>query len=92
MVGFANATWTRKPNSFEEIRGKVRKDDVPEILPIMYPFELWVSWECPSFDLMTPFDTNNVPQYFRLKVDRRWYLVNTEGYDYCRYVAKVEED
>ena len=32
-----------------------------------------------------------VPRYFILKKRNDYYLVNTEGYDYARYIVKLED-
>jgi hypothetical protein len=89
MVGFANATWTRKPNRIEEIRGRVKRSELPEYVYEAWPDELWGCNDIP--DLMLSFK-QSLPHYFILVTEKGEYLVNTEGYDYCRYVAKIEED
>ena len=78
---------SRKPNTFKEAR-TVNVND-PELTEIIYDLPcLELKLENPFSDL--PKDT---PQWFVLnrgfgKTERN-YLVNTEGYEYCRYVGRL---
>jgi hypothetical protein len=42
-------------------------------------------------NLVNPLDNfkNDLPQYFILLRGDRQYLVNTEGYTYCRYIGLI---
>jgi hypothetical protein len=91
MARITNIVWTRKPNSFAEVRGRIKSKDIDfESLPLFFPHELWGE-NNPNPDLMEGFKLSEMPKYFLICRDsNNVYLVNTEGYNYCRYVAKVE--
>ena len=88
LVELRKLELSRKPETFEEV--KVIHGNSIALCEELYglPFlkELAVN---------TPFDTlpNGTPQWFifsRKEGEYRVnYLVNTEGYDYCRYVGRL---
>jgi len=41
--------------------------------------------------MLTSFDRKDVPQNFVLRSNRGLLLVDTQGYDYCRYVIPLTE-
>ena len=60
-------------------------------LPKMSQSDLWPSTEGkPLPSLLTRFGVKDVPSWFVLDIGHSKILVSTEGYDYCRYAAKLE--
>lgn len=89
-------TWTRKARSFEEVDAVVTPAQIKallgdETLQVLNAPELWnVGNAHPMHDWdKTP---TGEPIVFILVLDgERMYLVNTEGYTYCRYIARIME-
>jgi len=82
-----NAKWTRKPCSFDDVTGTVSAEAVAAS-PTPFP----VFWECDLLPngFFAGFE-REVPQYFIVVSNGGGdqFLVNTEGYDYPRYAAKI---
>ena len=49
---------------------------------------LWDN-EVPELMACQNFDKGDIPQWFTFTYDNHYYIVNTEGYDYMRYVAEI---
>lgn len=88
--------FTRKACGFDEVHATVTPDQVyailgDEKLPVFKASDLWREGNAyPIHDWDTP-PTDN-PIVFILKLDDdHTYLVNTEGYTYCRYIARFME-
>ena len=90
-----NKVFQAKPGPFKEVKKKlfltgVDEDVVESIskLKLYKPGNLWKvkPGQKPSF-----WDRFKVktPQYFIVRDGKEDYLVNTEGYDYGRYVVKL---
>ena len=76
--------FTRKPSEWFEVE---------EIIPISVISKAPHKLNTYNFEGKTPFDEfdkNKIPyQYFIAKVGKDKYLVDTQGYDYVRYAAKI---
>lgn len=84
--------WSRKPGDWDEI-GMVNVTDLTnalagERLPVFSASELW------AVDEMHPMHdfALEVPQFFLLYKGSARYVVDTQGYTYCRYITRVVSD
>jgi hypothetical protein len=79
--------YNRKSDSFEEIDG-------PELIVAQQDADAMGVYDADALGVEDPFD--DIPErlgdqmVFILKFNDVLYLVNTEGYSYCRYVAKCK--
>jgi hypothetical protein len=83
--------FTRKPGNFDEA-GIVLVDDLAaalegERLPVFSASDLWDADEHPLTDFK-----RETPQHFLLCMGSARYVVDTQGYTYCRYMARVVSD
>ena len=80
--------YTRKPLSFEEVdqdwinRVPVSTKDANE-LGVYYAEDLEIERPMDTFAIPTPL-------VFVINYDDKTYIVNTEGFNYCRYVAPCD--
>lgn len=88
--------WNRKCSTFNEVHAVFDVYDVPDeihdkiIVDIgLYTItELWDVEDMYDVDLSDAFEIE-VPQFFIVDTPKGSYLINTEGYDYARYITKV---
>lgn len=83
--------WTRKPGSFEDVDvvtvDALRSDLGGIKLPVFSVSDLWGDEPHPMEDFK-----RETPQHFFLYEGPRRYVVDTQGYTYCRYMVRVVAD
>lgn len=92
---YRNSDFYRKPGSFKEVDEEYKGTD-PIRIPVcdasvLGIFDAYFLNINDPFDEIEPYDEDDmvmkVPMIFILRLDDgKTYLVNTEGYNYCRYV------
>ena len=83
-----NLAYTRKASDWAEIKVINISEEIKQdanALPLINGNHL----ECQCDDVILG-KPKRLPQYFRLLKNDTIYLVNTEGYDYCRYIGILE--
>lgn len=87
--------YSRKPNGWEAIEAVVTPSDInvaigdewEDILPVRFGYEVYDGEPHPLTDFKC-----ETPTVFLLRIPCIGsMLVNTEGYTYCRYVARFKE-
>lgn len=82
---------TRKPSCWEEAKVLYVEQALCEILFGRLPVvEITDSEYHPLDDLMEGL-RNTIGQRFMLNKDGKTYYVNNEGYNYCRYIARIQQ-
>ncbi len=81
----------RKPGSFADVKSTIFFDWIPEADRAAFKMLNFVDAHnegitTPSCDLAEVWAD---AQYFILQVGSELYFVDTQGYNYCRYVAKI---
>ena len=86
----------RKPAYWEEIRDLIPRGDEVEFVAKLPRYDqddlFGPEWEAPlqSFSGIAGEAGGGPPQWFVVrKSDGSEYLVDTEGYDYCRYIGRL---
>lgn len=87
-----NLSYTRKADGFDDVAAIVTPTEIKaqlgdDKLPIFSALDLYAADTEPH--PMVDFTREDLPIVFGLMVGPQMYLVNTEGYTYCRYVARV---
>ena len=88
-------TFERKPESFESIKTSLSSEieflvnEMIEQLPSFIDEQLKIKNPIDFFD-NDCFFRGEAPQYFVLVVEGKRYLVNTERFNYCRYLLKID--
>jgi len=81
----------RKPGSFADVKSTIFFDTIPEADRAAFKMLDFV--DARAEGIMTPadnlYDVWADAQYFILKVGSELYFVDTQGYNYCRYVARI---
>lgn len=81
----------RKPSSFADVKSTIFFNTIPEA--DRAAFKLLDFVDAQTEGITTPFsdiaDVLADTQYFILQVGSELYFVDTQGYNYCRYVAKI---
>jgi len=79
---------TRKPSTWSEIKSTNDPDLVNADLEAFNVEDIYDDYDKP---LVPGFSAGvQVPQFFILMTDSETYLVDTEGYDYPRYIVKLD--
>jgi len=85
----------RKPQSFESVKTSLSKqieflmNEIVEQLPTFIAEEMKINNPIDFHDTSC-FFWGNTPQYFIVVKDGKRYLANTEGFNYCRYLLKID--
>ena len=74
--------YTRKPTTWSEVEDYTPTDRELDAISRLQMLE---TYGTPSTDLFV----NAKPQIFLTERGGEIYLVNTEGFDYCRYVLRI---
>jgi len=74
----------RKAEEWKEVTSTVPADRLPADLPVYDADAMGIRWQ-----VMNDFKHEPGAQYFIVTVGADRYLVNTEGYNFAKYVAKV---
>ncbi len=71
----------RKPSSWVDVNKEIPASSIPD----------YDKLKVYNWDDYTPYDDfpETVPQYFILAIGGKKFLINTEGYNYARYVVEV---
>jgi len=81
----------RKPSDFADVKSTIYFDTIPDADRAAFKMLDFV--DAHNEGITTPFsDLAEVwadTQYFILQVGSELYFVDTQGYNYCRYVAKI---
>jgi len=81
----------RKPSDFADVRSTIFFDTIPEADRAAFKMLDFV--DAHNEGITNPFsDIAEVwadTQYFILQVGSELYFVDTQGYNYCRYVARI---
>jgi hypothetical protein len=89
----ANAL-ARKPGTYEDINKTIPYETWMDNIIRYQPKELWMAGnDAQLFDFFdAPLEDREPPQWFILtKYGAEDILVNTEGYEYCRYAAILDQ-
>jgi hypothetical protein len=91
LAVYAQYQGNRKPSRFEDV--KMTIDFKTLETREKYAFSILNFVDAHNEEVKTPFDCiADVwadTQYFILQVGSELYFVDTQGYNYCRYVAKI---
>jgi hypothetical protein len=91
MAKLRHIPWTRKPGSFDDVDvvtlDALRAALEGSKLPIFLSLELWDGEPHPLEDFK-----RETPQHFFLNTGVARYVVDTQGYTYCRYMVRVVND
>jgi hypothetical protein len=85
---------TRKPGTYEDINKTLPYESWMDKLIHYQPKELWINDDPQLFEFFdAPLEDNEPPQWFILEgYGEEDILVNTEGYEYCRYAAILDQN
>ena len=75
-----NLYYNRKPIRWSDVRTSVPRAALPVGLPVLAADEV---------DAQLNVLRTGCPEFFLIGVEGQTFLVNTEGYDYVRYAARV---
>lgn len=79
--------WTRRPTRWSAVGTSIARSRVPPDIQIFEARDLGI-----SVDVHNTFRRDPIDQYFLVMTERAgMFLVNTEGYGYARYVARIRE-
>jgi hypothetical protein len=94
-------SWARKPVNTKDIGQKNKleidlldTDDQDKLVDLLTKLEIYdvlEIWDDEKFSFTRSFDEPNLPNYFILDTPDTTYLINTEGYDYARYVIEIPD-
>jgi hypothetical protein len=91
MQKLRSIPWTRKPGSFDDVDvvtlDALRAALEGSKLPVFLASDLWDEEQHPMEDFK-----RETPQHFFLYDGARRYVVDTQGYTYCRYMVRVVTD
>jgi len=81
----------RKSIKFSKVKTTIQ-EEFADLL--QYILEELPRYSSKELNIKTPFclfDNTNVPNLFILEIKNNEYLINTCGFNYCRYILKIDK-
>jgi len=90
LLSKAKSLMTCKPYDLKELEEKKLFLNKKDYAYLLSKVEIHKRSELFEEHFLLSYFNKQVPQFFILEINNDFYMVDTQGYNYCRYMVKIE--